>query len=98
MNPEQRLSRAQAQQWLAPILTTAIRTSLILIAVLLVVHVVLLLATAAQCTRLVGLSGNGWVVPLDMLACDNPGAKPVYTGQERTAVRAWAEKNAERLK
>lgn len=98
MNTEGNLSRAQARKWLIPILARAIRINLILIAVLLVAHVALLLPAGAQCTRLVGLSGSGWVVPLDMLDCDNPGAKPIYTGRAREAIRAWAEKNADRLK
>ncbi|WP_432263540.1 hypothetical protein [Cupriavidus sp. TMH.W2] len=98
MNTEGNLSRAQAQQWLAPVLLRTIRISLIVVAVLLVAHVVLLLAIGAQCTRLVGLSGRGWVVPLDMLSCENPGAKPVYSGQVREANRAWAEKNAGKAK
>ncbi|QYY33625.1 hypothetical protein K2O51_31870 (plasmid) [Cupriavidus pinatubonensis] len=98
MNAEGNLSRAQAQQWLAPILTRTIRVTLVLIAVLLVVQLVLLVAMSTQCTRLVGLSGSGWVIPLDMLGCDNPGAQPVYTGHDREAIRAWAEKHADRLK
>lgn len=98
MNTERNLSRAQAQRWLTPVLIRTIRISLILVAVLLVVHVVLLLAVGAQCTRLVGLSGRGWVVPLDMLSCENPGAKPVYSGQVREANFASAEKNAGKVK
>ncbi|WP_042875560.1 hypothetical protein [Cupriavidus necator] len=98
MNTEVTLSRAEAQQWIAPILARSIRVTLIVIAVLLVAHVALLLTIGAQCSRLVGLSGTGWVVPMDILSCNNPGAKPVYTGPVREANRAWVEKNADRLK
>lgn len=98
MNAEGNLSRAQAQRWLAPVLIRGIRISLILVVVLLVAHAILLLAVASQCTRLIGLSGTGWVVPLDMLSCENPGARPVYGGQIRETNRAWADKNAAKVK
>lgn len=98
MNTEGNLSRAQAQHWLAPVLTYAIRISLISVGLLLVAHVGLLLAIGAQCTRLVGLSGSGWFVPLDMLSCENPGAPRIYSGQVRETNRVWAEKNAGKLR
>ncbi len=98
MNAEENLSRAQAQRWLAPVLMRAIHVSLVLVVVLLFAHTVLLISVASQCSRLVGLSGIGWVVPLDMLSCENPGARPVYGGHIREMNRAWAEKNAGKVK